>query len=643
MNTVVIIGEGLLADTVCRYLSEFPIVRRSAFGEDLPPAGLVLVLGGNSSVHLQAEEMLQPLGIPWLRSYVSDGEGVVGPIVRPGTAGCSQCAENRYSMAREIKEDMDDLIMRLISPDPLPRQVPEVSPLALRHIANIVSVEAAKVLQGDKPYSENHIYLVNLIDLNTTIHYILPDQSCPVCGQWPDDSKEAAQITFRSCRKLSRDNYRSRSMNDLQKVLVKDYWNSRTGLFNVREVSFLSTFACAAVNLPLPMSNELTGGHSHSFADSELAAILEGLERYCGVAPRGKRTVVHNSFVNLKDDAIDPLKVGLHTQEHMDRPDFPYLRFDPDADIPWVWGYSLLYERPILVPELLAYYSPSYGGGFVYETSNGCALGGSREEAILYGILEIVERDSFLMTWYAKLPVPRLDYRSSGDKELMTMIERIRAVTGYEVLLYNTTMENGIPSIWAIAKGGATQALNLVCAAGAHLDPIRAAKSALYELAGTITRVEANWEERRNDAEAMFYDSFLVENMEDHSILYSLPQAEERLCFLLDEQRPLRTFGEEFGPVATNDDLTDDLKQVLEVFRSLGLDVIVVDQSTSETLRNELYCFKVLIPGMLPMTFGHTLTRLAGLNRVLEVPMQLGYVDHKLSPEELNPYPHPFP
>ena len=67
----------------------------------------------------------------------------------------------------------------------------------------------------------------------------------------------------------------------------------------------------------------------------------------------------------------------------------------------WVWGYSFLQERPILVPELLAYYSLGYGEGFVYETSNGCALGGSLEEAIFHAILEVVERDSFLLTWYA--------------------------------------------------------------------------------------------------------------------------------------------------------------------------------------------------------------------------------------------------
>ena len=70
---------------------------------------------------------------------------------------------------------------------------------------------------------------------------------------------------------------------------------------------------------------------------------------------------------------------------------FPFTEFDPDRPIDWVWGYSFLQERPILVPELLAYYS--LGGrsqGFVYETSNGCALGGSLEEAILYGIFEVV-------------------------------------------------------------------------------------------------------------------------------------------------------------------------------------------------------------------------------------------------------------
>lgn len=126
-------------------------------------------------------------------------------------------------------------------------------------------------------------------------------------------------------------------------------------------------------------------------------------------------------------------------------------------------------------------------------------------------------------------------------------------------------------------------------------------------------------------------------------MLYSLPQAEERLHFLLDDNRPMRTFDEEFKRSVKNADLTDDLKSFLQVFRRLNLDVIVVDQTTPEIRRNGLHCVKVLIPGMLPMTFGQHLIRLSGLERVLKVPVELGYAKEPLTPEELNPYPHPFP
>ena len=89
---------------------------------------------------------------------------------------------------------------------------------------------------------------------------------------------------------------------------------------------------------------------------------------------------------------------------------------------------------------------------FLDETSNGCALGGSLEEAIFYGIMEVVERDSFLLTWYAQLSLPRLDPYSANDKELELMIDRARAAAGYDIYLYNSTMEHGIPSVWAMAK-----------------------------------------------------------------------------------------------------------------------------------------------------------------------------------------------
>lgn len=39
---------------------------------------------------------------------------------------------------------------------------------------------------------------------------------------------------------------------------------------------------------------------------SEATAILEGLERYCGMSPRGKKTNVHGSFHDLEEHALNP-------------------------------------------------------------------------------------------------------------------------------------------------------------------------------------------------------------------------------------------------------------------------------------------------------------------------------------------------
>ncbi|BCU81470.1 hypothetical protein JIR001_12530 [Polycladomyces abyssicola] len=643
---VMVVGEGLLADFVCGELSaQNQVVRQTDWKAGVPEAtNLALVLHDtwHPSVHHKAEEVLQPTGIPWLRGFVSFGEGVVGPLVRPGTPGCSQCADWRRLMAGFDRKEMWGLQQMLTANGGMPRDA-WASRTGLWQMAHLIAAEAQRVLQGRRAHLEGQLFLINLKTLKNSRHFFLPDPQCPVCGGLPDDSPTAARISLQPSPKINADSFRCRSIDDLKDVLVQDYLDSRTGLLNGKMHDLMSPFADASVNLPLFTEDEGAAGRTHSYAESVLTAILEGLERYCGLTPRGKRTVIHDSYRNLADQALNPVKVGVHAKEQYERPGFPFQPFDPDRPIDWVWGYSLLEERPILVPQLLAYYSLGCGGGFVYETSNGCALGGSLEEAIFYGIMEVLERDSFLMTWYAQLPIPRLDPSSADDQELRLMIDRLKVVAGYDLYLFNSTMEHGIPSVWALAKNRKQNGVNLICAAGTHLDPLRAVKSAIHELAGMMLMLDEKFEANREKAEQMLHDPFLVQQMEDHSMLYSLPQAEERLQFLLDENRPLRTFDEEFERSERHADLTDDLKDILQVFRRLNLDVIVVDQTTPELKRNGLHCVKVLIPGMLPMTFGHHLTRVTGLERVLRVPVELGYAKQPLTVEQLNPHPHPFP
>ncbi|MBY0122872.1 TOMM precursor leader peptide-binding protein [Bacillus sp. S/N-304-OC-R1] len=642
---ILIDGEGLLAEYVYDQLSPNYSLRRQSILEEVPEnTELILVLHDTwkPSVHLKAEERLRALGIPWLRGFISYGEGIIGPFVRPDVPGCSHCADIRLLLAGPDRKETLGLRMRMTTTEGLLRDA-WASRTGLWQMAILISNEVMKIIQGEQNGLGERMFITNLKTLTISSHFFLPDPLCPMCSPIPEDTDELAIIRLEASPKLEPAGYRCRSIDELKNVLVKDYLDYRTGIMNGKMQDSRLPFADVLVNMPLFDGDEGVAGRSNSYEMSELTAILEGLERYCGIEPRGKRKVVRDSYHNLADIALNPAKVGLHEIEQYAKPDFPFQPFHPDKPMNWVWGYSFLQERPILVPELLAYYSLGYGEGFVYETSNGCALGGSIEEAIFHAIMEVVERDSFLLTWYAQLPLPRLDLSSANDKELQLMVSRIREVTGYDLHFYNATMEHGIPSVWAVAKNRRSKGANIICAGAANPDPVKAVKSAIFELAGMMIRHDEILEKNRQKYEEMLQNPFAVRTMVDHGMLYGLREAEENLSFLLDENRPLRTFDEEFKCPPVNPDLKDDVEDLLNRFRRLGLEVIVVDQTSPITKRNGLFCVKVLIPGMLPMTFGHHLTRIKGLERVLNVPVKLGFKEQPLTYEQLNTHPHPFP
>lgn len=642
---ILIDGHSLLADFVYDQLSDNYLVTRQSILEEVPKEtelALVLHDAWHPSVHQKAEERFRSAGIPWIRGFVSFGEGIIGPFVHPDTPGCSRCADIRRILAGSNRREMWEFQMRMASEEDVRRDA-WASRTGLLQMATLICREVQRVLQGEPSNLEERVFITNLRTLTNSSHLFLPDPLCPLCSSIPDDAPELASIKLETSPKINGDGYRCRSMDELKTMLVKDYLDFRTGIMNGKMQDFTLPFADVLVNMPLFGADEGVAGRSNSYEMSELIAILEGLERFCGIEPQGKRKVVRDSYHHLENQALNPVTVGLHENYQYEKPNFPFKPFNPDDLMNWVWGYSFLQERPILIPELLAYYSLGQGECFVYETSNGCAIGGSLEEAIFHAIMEIVERDSFLLTWYARLPLPRLDLSSANDKELQLMVDRIREVAGYDLYFYNSTMEHGIPSVWAVAKNRKSKGVNLICAAGANPDPVRAVKSAIYELAGMMYRHDEKLEQNRQKYEEMLQDSFAVRSMEDHGMLYGLPEAEERLSFLLDDHRPLCTFAKEFKQPPANTDLKDDLQEILNRFRQLSLEVIVVEQTTPIIKRNGLFCVKVLIPGMLPMTFGHHLTRVKGLERVLKVPMQLGFKKMPLSFEQLNPYPHPFP
>jgi ribosomal protein S12 methylthiotransferase accessory factor len=212
-------------------------------------------------------------------------------------------------------------------------------------------------------------------------------------------------------------------------------------------------------------------GRGDSYRGSALTAVLEAVERWGGVEPGGKRTVVHGCFA----DAIDPASLGLYPASRFELPDFPFDRYHETVPCRWGWGHSFSVGQPVQVPEAYAYFGAHLRRReprFVDETSNGCALGSCPEEAILHGLLEVAERDAFLMTWYARMPVPRI-HLSTGSLALLTA--RIEDATGWRISLFDTTLEERVPCVWALAVNPADdpRQAKAVCAGGSGLLPHR--------------------------------------------------------------------------------------------------------------------------------------------------------------------------
>jgi ribosomal protein S12 methylthiotransferase accessory factor len=667
------LGSGRLYQAVQSHLTPqyqwLDIGSREDLTEQAPACSMILYC--DDQWHFQTQHQINQqclsLGIPWLRAYCEFGTGIIGPFVDPREAGCVACVELRRRTAMRDAKDFEFLCQQ-DEKEMRAREQPWLTNSHLEILAQLVALEVSTSLKTPHLVRTRRASLyLDLSTLHCQKHRFLPEPECPACGNRLPDTPEAATISLQSRPKLSPSTYRIRSLKAHAKEIFETYVDVKTGLISalVKDpyYSIAMITAWIGINNGGEGHAQMSGtGRTLSYEQSQLAAIAEALERYGGQRPKTKRITVEATYQQLGEQALDPTTLGLHTAEQYALPRFRYVAYHHDLLCPWVWGYSFKRQAPILVPKHVGYYGalrlgtkPTDGGtcsieqsAFVYEISNGCALGNCLEEAIYYGILEVAERDAFLMTWYAQLSVPRLDPRSATDPEVSLMLENIESASGYTIYVFNTTLDHGIPCCWVMAvdEQDRDNMPKALCAAGSHPNPELAVLNALQELEMMVKRPFDDFQTQREAALEMLIDPLAVKEMEDHSLLYYLPEAFERLSFLSDSSASPQTFQEAFADFYSRKptlDLRDDLTALIEHYVVHGIDIVVVDQTAPEHAAQDFHCVKVIMPGMLPMTFGHQYRRHTGFQRLYHLPAQLGYRNGPLTDADINPHPHPFP
>ncbi|MFD6876643.1 MULTISPECIES: TOMM precursor leader peptide-binding protein [unclassified Streptomyces] len=594
---------------------------------------------------------------------------VIGPVLRPGAAACLCCAEYQRLATDGGRVPWRSPGMAL-SGVPSPTLGGSLAALALDLLDDDGDGEQGEE-QGEEQ-DEDHggpwggprpdradgrtavVHIVHQGRGTWSTHRVRPVGGCEACRPLPADSPAGVAALPSAPRPLP-DPYVLRAPNPrttpdgLRAALHDTRFGPVRRLLRAEDSAFSLTSAFVTDGR---LADGAGYGRAGDFATSERIALFEGVERYAGMRPTGRRTVVRASFAELGPDrAVDPERLGLPDPAHQGHPASRTVPYTPDLELDWVHGWSLTRRRVTAVPEHVAYWDVPGPDRprVVYESSNGCGLGNSPEEAALYGLFEVAERDAFLMAWYAATPLRRVE-APAGDLDTALLADRAAGV-GYRLLLLDATNDFGVPAVLAVCRYEGTHpaAPRMFLAAGAHHDPRAAIRSAVAEVVTNVLEsVHRSTDEggprdpRR--LRPMLDRPDLVVTLDDHVGLNTLPEALPRWEFLSADAPPLTV--EEAWPGAPTPvhDLAELLGATVERLAEKGLEVITVDQSEPGTReRLGLHCVKTVVPGSLPMTFGHVNRRTRGLPRLLEVPYRLGRAARPLRHEDLTLHPHPFP
>jgi ribosomal protein S12 methylthiotransferase accessory factor len=378
---------------------------------------------------------------------------------------------------------------------------------------------------------------------------------------------------------------------------------------------------------------EFAGG-MHIFLDNARAAALgEAVERYSAAYAPIEATTLTTAG-ELGTAAVLPERFALFHARQLASPQFPFAEFHAGTRLRFVEGFALADGRPAFVPSQLVY----LGGWFDDEeriglpTSNGVACGATLEEAILAGLLELIERDAVMLAWKNTLSLPLLDWTS--DTSLAAIDHRVFAPTGLRYSVVDGSAFFDVPVAIAVVHGpaGERTALAMGAAAGATI-------SAAWTKALSEAFAVRRWltlQTLMNEAPTEAND---VNSFDDHVLFYGEHDAASRASFLdaSDDRTPTHGVPRLEGATPR--------AQIAALERRLaarGCSAYAVEITSPDVAALGLHVARVVAPELCPLDVAHAVRFLGG-SRLGRAAFEVGLSPMTFDFDDFNPLPHPFP
>ncbi|HKO49420.1 MAG TPA: TOMM precursor leader peptide-binding protein [Polyangiaceae bacterium] len=555
----------------------------------------------------------------------------LGPLFVPGSGPCWACALSRLQTNRPIEmylqgegHPIESLLPRALGSEA------SLSAATLFAGFELSRWSRQRSVSGNDEIPARDLLTLELENMTRRVRQVIRRPQCPRCGD-PGLMKARLQrpleLASRKKVDISDGGQRIESAEGTYRRLAR-HVDSLVGL--VTDLSELPQKSQAlgpvysASHSLRPASHEATPderfqqlsvGNGRTAAQARTSALCGALERQCARF-QGDELRVRRSLHELGSRAIDPRQLLLFSErQYLTQPDRGRSRslvtprsqlvprvFDPARAIDWTPSWSLSQRVQKLVPFAYVFAgAPRAAEEQVCNwDSNGCAAGNCLEEAILQGLLELIERDAAAIWWYNGLERPGLELESFDEPYFMEVREHYERA-GYELWLLDLTHDLEIPVVIALAAERSGQ--RFAAGLGCHLDLRLAAQRAVTELHRVFDP------ERRNAP------LFTRAELSDERFLRPVPRRSGRAL----GQRP---------PAST--DLRRDIEFCMTKLARAGLELLVTDYSRPDV---QLSTVKVMVPGLRQLW-----PRFAP-GRLYDVPVALGALSRPLSESELNPLP----
>jgi len=323
------------------------------------------------------------------------------------------------------------------------------------------------------------------------------------------------------------------------------------------------------------------------------------------------------------ESVVDPRDViKFHPSQYRVK-GFPFAPFDDSKEYEWVRGYDLRTELAVhvLADQVYFPYFPETQY-YAYANSSGCAAHPDKQIAIETGILELVERDSFMNSYFARLTSPTV-LQESLPEEIQGRLVNLQA-RGFKVWIKDHSLDLS-PVVLVFAQN--KELSFTTCASCASFDTRHAVSHALME-------VEASVLSRLQNGPAIQIKPHEVSMPLDHGRLYGQKQYYRRADFLVNS-------GELISFEKIGDKVARSWGDLYDLFTQRKWQVVVVPLHLSEEYggNNDLHIVRCVVPGMVPMTFGYR-QEPVGMRRIYTIAKEVG--GKELSYGELTKFPHPF-